>query len=75
MLRQVLMIGKVTSMMGRSVNGAQLILIFKRSVFLPENPKLSVVWIVARDGAVSGGANETWLTTANDITFNDAGGN
>ena len=33
------------------------------------------MWIVARDGAISGGANETWLTTPNDITFNDAGGN
>ncbi len=33
------------------------------------------MWITARDGAISGGTTETWLTTGNDITFNDAGGN
>ena len=40
-----------------------------------ENPKWKVMWMIANDGATNGGATETWLTTGNDITFNDADGN
>lgn len=40
-----------------------------------ENPKWKVMWMIANDGAANGGATETWLTTGNDITFNDADGN
>jgi hypothetical protein len=31
--------------------------------------------MIANDGADDEGATETWLTTGNDITFNDADGN
>ena len=40
-----------------------------------ENPKWKVMWMIANDGATNGGATETWLTTGNDITFNDGDGN
>ena len=40
-----------------------------------QNPKWKVMWMIANDGAANGGATETWLTTGNDITFNDADGN
>ena len=33
------------------------------------------MWMIANDGATNGGATETWLTTGNDFTFNDADGN
>ena len=39
-----------------------------------ENPKWKVMWMIANDGATNGDATETWLTTGNDITFNDADG-
>ena len=39
-----------------------------------ENPKWEVMWMIANDGATNGGATETWLTTGNDITFNNADG-
>ena len=39
-----------------------------------ENPKWKVMWMIANDGATNGGATETWLTTGNDITFNNADG-
>ena len=40
-----------------------------------DNPKWDVKWMIANDGADAEGATETWLTTGNDITFNDADGN
>ena len=40
-----------------------------------DNPKWEVQWMIANDGADAEGAAETWLTTGNDITFNDADGN
>ena len=40
-----------------------------------DNPKWEVQWMIANDGADDEGATETWLTTGNDITFNDADGN
>ena len=40
-----------------------------------DNPKWQVRWMIANDGADDEGAVETWLTTGNDITFNDADGN
>ena len=40
-----------------------------------DNPKWEVQWMIANDGADGEGATETWLTTGNDITFNDADGN
>ena len=40
-----------------------------------DNPKWAVQWMIANDGADAEGAAETWLTTGNDITFNDADGN
>ena len=40
-----------------------------------DNPKWEVQWMIANDGADEEGATETWLTTGNDITFNDADGN
>ena len=40
-----------------------------------DNPKWQVRWMIANDGADDEGAVETWLTTGNDITFNDSDGN
>ena len=40
-----------------------------------DNPKWEVQWMIANDGTDAEGAAETWLTTGNDITFNDADGN
>ena len=40
-----------------------------------DNPKWEVQWMIANDGTDADGAAETWLTTGNDITFNDAEGN
>lgn len=40
-----------------------------------DNPKWQVKWMIANDGTNGEGATETWLTTGNDITFNDADGN
>ncbi|MCH1498830.1 MAG: nuclear transport factor 2 family protein [Akkermansiaceae bacterium] len=40
-----------------------------------DNPKWEIQWMIANDGVDAEGATETWLTTGNDITFNDADGN
>ncbi|MEK9528334.1 MAG: hypothetical protein VW757_06345 [Halieaceae bacterium] len=40
-----------------------------------DNPMWQVKWMIANDGTNSNGVTETWLTTGNDITFNDADGN
>lgn len=40
-----------------------------------DNPKWEVQWMIANDGTDADGTAETWLTTGNDITFNDADGN
>ena len=40
-----------------------------------DNPKWQVRWMIANDGADDEGAVETWLTTGNDISFNDSDGN
>jgi hypothetical protein len=40
-----------------------------------DNPKWRVKWMIANDGVNAEGVTETWLTTGNDITFNDANGN
>ena len=40
-----------------------------------DNPKWRVKWMIANDGVNAEGATETWLTTGNDITFNDSDGN
>jgi hypothetical protein len=40
-----------------------------------DNPKWEVKWMIANDGTNAEGVTETWLTTGNDITFNDADGN
>ena len=39
-----------------------------------DNPQWRVKWMIANDGVNAEGATETWLTTGNDITFNDANG-
>lgn len=40
-----------------------------------DNPNWTVKWMIANDGVNAEGTTETWLTTGNDITFNDADGN
>ena len=40
-----------------------------------DNPNWRVKWMIANDGVNAEGTTETWLTTGNDITFNDADGN
>ena len=40
-----------------------------------DNPNWQVKWMIANDGVNAEGTTETWLTTGNDITFNDADGN
>ena len=40
-----------------------------------DNPNWLVKWMIANDGVNAEGTTETWLTTGNDITFNDADGN
>ena len=40
-----------------------------------DNPKWKVKWMIANTGPSEQGEMETWLTTGNDITFNDAEGN
>ena len=40
-----------------------------------DNPNWRVKWMIANDGVNAEGITETWLTTGNDITFNDADGN
>lgn len=40
----------------------------------PDNPKWKVKWMIANTGPSEQGEMETWLTTGNDITFNDAEG-
>ena len=40
-----------------------------------DSPNWRVKWMIANDGVNAEGTTETWLTTGNDITFNDADGN
>ncbi len=40
-----------------------------------DNPRWVVRWMIASSGLNAEGAAEHWLTTGNDITFNDAEGN
>jgi len=40
-----------------------------------DEPKWKVKWMIANTGPSEQGEIETWLTTGNDITFNDAEGN
>ena len=40
-----------------------------------DDPKWKVKWMIANTGPNAQGEMETWLTTGNDITFNDADGN
>lgn len=40
-----------------------------------DNPQWTVKWMIANSGSDDGGELQTWLTTGNDITFNDADGN
>ena len=61
---------------GAVIKGNTTHIAFLKDWFLSsENPKWKVMWMIANDGATNGGAAETWLTTGNDITFNDADGN
>ena len=39
-----------------------------------DNPNWRVKWMIANNGVNAEGTTETWLTTGNDITFNDADG-
>ena len=39
-----------------------------------DEPKWKVKWMIANTGSNEQGEMETWLTTGNDITFNDADG-
>ena len=41
----------------------------------PDNPKWQVKWMIANSGMNDEGEMEYWLTTGNDITFNDPDGN
>ena len=40
-----------------------------------DEPKWKVKWMIANTGPNEQGEMETWLTTGNDITFNDVEGN